>query len=78
VHEDVRHIAYAGETNSEVVVPLVLEGRAVGVLDLQCLLPGGFSEEDVKGLQRLSEACGLAACRWPVGEACESLARSLH
>ncbi|KAI0049964.1 GAF domain-like protein [Auriscalpium vulgare] len=61
------HIACDGETNSEIVVPLVLQvgGSAVplGVLDLDCLAVGGFDEEDQVGLDRIADLV-VGACDW--------------
>ncbi|ETW80643.1 hypothetical protein HETIRDRAFT_61732 [Heterobasidion irregulare TC 32-1] len=61
------HIACDGDTNSEVVCPLVLklDGREVtlGVLDLDCLAVGGFTEEDRAGLERIT-ALIVRACDW--------------
>lgn len=47
------HIACDGETNSEVVVPIVAGGKVVGVLDIDCLSKDGFDDEDVKYLEEL-------------------------
>lgn len=47
------HIACDGETNSEVVVPIVADGKVVGVLDIDCLSKAGFDDEDVKYLEEL-------------------------
>jgi len=67
VHEYPGHIPCDGDTNSEVVVPLVVEGRALGVLDLDCLRVGGFGEEDATGLQRVAEIV-VRGCDWPGAE----------
>lgn len=55
VHEHPGRITGDRDTNSEVLVSIVLEERALGVMDLDCLGVCGFGEEDVKGLQRLAE-----------------------
>lgn len=64
------HIACDGATRSEVVCALVLrrapaDGGDVplGVLDLDCLAPGGFAEEDRAGLERIAELV-VQACDW--------------
>ncbi|KAH9946951.1 GAF domain-like protein [Amylocystis lapponica] len=61
------HIACDGETKSEVVCPLILradgEQVAVGVLDLDCLVLGGFDEEDRIGLEKIAELV-VGACDW--------------
>lgn len=48
------HIACDGETKSEIVVPIVFEGRVVAVLDIDCLQEGGFDEEDRSLLEELA------------------------
>ena len=57
------HIACDGETKSEVVCPLVLGDVPLGVLDLDCLALGGFTEEDQAGLERIA-ALLVEACDW--------------
>lgn len=59
------HIACDGETKSEIVLPIVVDGRAVGVLDLDCLVYGGFSEEDRIGLQSIVKII-VDSCDWHV------------
>jgi len=51
------HIACDGETQSEIVIPLMVPSRdePVGVLDLDCLALNGFDEEDKKGLEKIAE-----------------------
>ncbi|GEQ66910.1 hypothetical protein JCM33374_g573 [Metschnikowia sp. JCM 33374] len=49
------HIACDGETKSEIVIPIVVRGKTVGVLDLDCLVPEGFDSQDVKMLEELSK-----------------------
>lgn len=55
VHEFPGHIACDGETNSEIVVPLVFEGKVVGVLDIDSPKFSRFDEEDAKGLAIFAE-----------------------
>ena len=62
------HIACDGDTQSELVCPLVLrapDGAAevVGVLDLDCLARGGFDADDQAGLERIA-ALLVDACDW--------------
>lgn len=47
------HIACDGETKSEIVVPIVLNGKTVGVLDIDCLIYDGFDQQDVRMLEEL-------------------------
>jgi GAF domain-containing protein len=54
VHAFPGHIACDSASNSEVVVPIVLnDGRLLGVLDLDSPRPGRFDDEDARGLERL-------------------------
>jgi GAF domain-containing protein len=53
VHAFPGHIACDAASRSEVVVPVVKEGRLLGVLDLDSPTPARFSEEDARGLERL-------------------------
>ncbi|KAJ3188970.1 hypothetical protein HDU85_004687 [Gaertneriomyces sp. JEL0708] len=53
VHDFPGHIACDSQTNSEIVVPLVVNGHVVGVLDLDCLVVDGFDQEDQRGLENL-------------------------
>ncbi len=48
------HIACDGQTKSELVSPLIFEGKAIGVLDLDCLALGGFDDEDKLGIERIA------------------------
>lgn len=58
------HIACDGETKSEIVVPLIsVDGKALGVLDLDCLAMGGFTEEDRTGLEKIA-ALVARECEW--------------
>ena len=59
------HIACDAASRSELVVPIVANGRLVGVLDLDSPVPGRFDQEDVSGcvklIQRLETAlAGMA------------------
>lgn len=40
------HIACDPESRSEIVIPLLCDGRLAGVLDLDSPHPGRFSDED--------------------------------
>jgi GAF domain-containing protein len=54
VHAFPGHIACDSASNSEVVVPIVLnDGRLLGVLDLDSPRPGRFDDDDARGLERL-------------------------
>ncbi|CUM68493.1 uncharacterized protein PRCAT00006218001 [Priceomyces carsonii] len=49
------HIACDGDTKSEIVVPLIKDGKTIGVLDIDCLATGGFDETDKKYLEQLAD-----------------------
>lgn len=53
VHEFDGHIACDAASNSEVVVPLMVNGAVVGVFDLDSPSIGRFSEADAAGLTKL-------------------------
>jgi GAF domain-containing protein len=55
VHEFPGHIACDAASRSELVVPLIRDGQAFGVLDLDSPLPGRFDVDDQVGLERLAE-----------------------
>ena len=54
VHEFAGHIACDSASSSEIVVPLVHEGYAIGVLDIDSPIYGRFDEEDRAGLEQLA------------------------
>ena len=55
VHLFPGHIACDSASNSEIVVPLRVNGKVVGVLDLDSPWPGRFTEEDQTGLETVGE-----------------------
>src|SRR5262249_6491513 len=54
VEEFPGHIACDAASKSEIVVPLVADGRLLGVLDLDSPRKGRFDEQDARGLERLA------------------------
>ncbi|MFO1259455.1 MAG: GAF domain-containing protein [Sphingomonadaceae bacterium] len=60
VHAFPGHIACDAASESEIVVPLVCEGRLLGVLDLDSPTPARFDAEDVAGLEALCAAIAPA------------------
>ncbi|MGX8249723.1 GAF domain-containing protein, partial [Escherichia coli] len=60
VHAFPGHIACDSASNSELVVPLVKDGRLIGVLDLDSPSVGRFTEADQAGIEALA-AIFLAA-----------------
>lgn len=64
VHEFPGHIACDAASNSEIVVPIRVNGDIYGVLDIDSPVVGRFTEEDREGLEEfvsiLEEALGRA------------------
>jgi len=56
VHAFPGHIACDAASRSELVVPLVRDGRLIGVLDLDSPHPARFSAADQAGIEALVEA----------------------
>jgi GAF domain-containing protein len=65
VHSFPGHIACDAASASEIVVPVIVDGRLVAVLDLDSPLPARFNQEDERGLEGLVAAVApaLAAFR---------------
>lgn len=55
VHDFPGHIACDSASNSEVVIPIIVEDQVVGVLDLDSPSLNRFDEEDVEGLTKFVE-----------------------
>ena len=53
VHAFPGHIACDSASNSEVVVPIIRDGRLLGVLDLDSPVHARFDEADARGLEAL-------------------------
>ncbi|KAL5119625.1 hypothetical protein ACEQ8H_002471 [Pleosporales sp. CAS-2024a] len=55
------HIACDGASRSEIVVPIVKEGKTVAIIDVDCAELNGFDDEDQRALEELAgilaEAC---------------------
>ena len=66
VHAFPGHIACDAASRSELVVPMLLDDRLLGVLDLDSPRPGRFDDADRAGGERLVAEL-LAATDWPVG-----------
>jgi len=49
------HIACDAASRSELVVPLILAGRVIGVLDLDSPIPARFTATDQAGIERLAQ-----------------------
>jgi sigma-B regulation protein RsbU (phosphoserine phosphatase) len=60
VRTDPRYVSLVPETRSELVVPLVLKDRVIGVLDLESPVLDRFTEEHVKVLTPLASQVAVA------------------
>lgn len=56
VHAFEGHIACDPASRSEIVVPLIVDGQVIGVLDIDSPRPGRFSAADQEGIERLAAA----------------------
>lgn len=63
VHAFPGHIACDGDTNSEVVLPIIINNEVVGVLDLDSPIKNRFDEEDAANLAKLVDML-VEACDW--------------
>jgi len=61
VHAFPGHIACDAASNSELVVPLISNGRVLGVLDLDSPRLARFDEDDAAGLETLARLWVLAS-----------------
>ncbi|KAJ5167798.1 Free methionine-R-sulfoxide reductase [Penicillium canariense] len=57
------HIACDADSRSEIVVPIVIRGETVAIIDIDCTLPSGFDDEDQKYLEKLAELLA-ESCDW--------------
>ncbi|KAJ3333969.1 hypothetical protein HDU76_000101 [Blyttiomyces sp. JEL0837] len=53
VHDFPGHIACDSASESEIVVPIVVNGAVMGVLDIDCLVENGFDEVDQAELEKI-------------------------
>ena len=65
VHAFPGHIACDAASRAELVVPMMLAGPVIGVLDLDSPSPGRFDDTDREGCEQLM-ADLQAACDWPL------------
>ena len=65
VHEFPGHIACDPASRSELVVPLVADGRVLGVLDLDSPVASRFDADDRAGCERLVALLLAHQPRWP-------------
>ncbi|MEM1132190.1 MAG: GAF domain-containing protein [Pseudomonadota bacterium] len=58
VHAFPGHIACDAESRSELVLPVIMNGKVVAVIDLDSPLPARFDAEDEAGMMKLAELMG--------------------
>jgi L-methionine (R)-S-oxide reductase len=63
VHEFPGHIACDAASASELVVPLIVNGEVVGVLDIDSPVTGRFDEDDRAGIEHVA-ATMVGATEW--------------
>ena len=70
VHEFPGHIACDSESNSEIVVPVVVDDasgqggkKLVAIIDIDCAVVNGFDQVDAKYLEELAELLAQS-CDW--------------
>ncbi len=68
VHQFPGHIACDAASNSEIVIPLLKDGRLLGVLDIDSPLIGRFDQDDRRGLENLCRLL-IDGCDWACNEA---------
>ncbi|KAJ5252214.1 hypothetical protein N7489_002624 [Penicillium chrysogenum] len=57
------HIACDAESRSEIVVPILVNGETVAIIDIDCTEPSGFDDEDKKYLEKLATLLA-EQCDW--------------
>ncbi|KFD18769.1 MULTISPECIES: GAF domain-containing protein [Tatumella] len=60
VHAFAGHIACDAASNSEIVLPVTVNGRVIGVLDIDSTEYDRFDADDEKGLHQLAESLSAA------------------
>ena len=63
VHQFPGHIACDSASRSEIVIPLRVDGRVIGVLDIDSPSVSRFDDNDLKGLEELTRLLA-AGCDW--------------
>jgi len=58
------HIACDGDSRSEVVVPIVVDGKVVAIIDVDCAVKDGFNDVDRVWLEKLADLVAKS-CDWP-------------
>lgn len=63
VEEFPGHIACDGASQSEIVVPILVDGRTVAIIDVDCAVKSCFDQTDQKYLEELAKLLG-ESCDW--------------
>lgn len=63
VEEFPGHIACDGTSQSEIVVPILVEGKTAAIIDIDCAVKDGFDEVDRRYLEELAGLLGRS-CDW--------------
>ena len=64
VHAFPGHIACDSESNSEIVVPIIIKDKIVGVLDIDSPVFNRFDDTDKEGLEEVVRILA-SGCNWP-------------
>lgn len=59
VHAFPGHIACDAASAAELVVPIMVEGRVIGVLDIDSPTPARFDEQDLEGIEAIVALLGV-------------------
>ncbi len=57
------HIACDGGSNSEIVVPMLLDGKVIGVIDLDSYSFDRFDEREQQALEKIAQLL-VQQCDW--------------
>jgi len=63
VHDCKDHIACDSASKSEIVIPIIVNHKVMGVLDIDSVVVSGFNEEDKKGLEPIIQYL-QRRCNW--------------
>ncbi|PVU96980.1 hypothetical protein BB559_002169 [Furculomyces boomerangus] len=66
VHKFPGHIACDASSLSELVIPVLIHGKPIGVFDMDCSELDGFDQDDLEGLERLVEIF-VKSTEWDFG-----------
>jgi GAF domain-containing protein len=65
VNKDPRYLACFRETRSEIVVPILANGKVVGEIDVDSSTPAAFTPKDRELLEAVAEELGRSSIRPP-------------